>query len=430
MSSIEYSFSDTASIAASTVSSVESIESAGGEIPRYTNTKRVFTSEDRDAIIAHAAGATETLSKGDVTGFKYRLLEKLNAPSEIDTQSTQATQALANVVFHGEPRFRLVTMLFMKKLSGFLSESPVLRSNANNYVVVVKGGTAYHLIAQGSEQADKLPAGDFDVSIYINPYIPAFAFNSIHAQIKRTVLRAISDAKSRLDTTFFLHKGFPQAGNDWLTPQEVEAFKDAHIAECQAHGLVSPFESTDVRNAISGNSFMIINSDTMPETKVVRVEVPSFKFCERIPLRRTPVSASVNETIDFWSTNGTVHRRFELYRLKMNVGAPKVNVGTFVEEDGHVLLGIRPSYQKVHSDLIDVSIPLQGDHEGTMFWNNLMTARGMSVTMHFDINHIPVLVPSVQACINDLEMMLNVYECPEGKRGKREEKLQVLKSLL
>lgn len=424
MSSIE-SFSDTASVAASTVSSSGSADSR----------KRVFTREDRDAIIAHAAGATETLSKGDIAGFKYRLLDKLSAPSEIDTVSTQATQALANVVFGGEPRFRLVTMLFMKKLSHFLSESYVLRENAHNYVVVVKGGTAYHLLAHdmGSKQADKLPAGDFDVSIFINPYLPAFAFTSIHTEIKRNVLRAISDAKSRLDTTFFLHKAFPQIGEDWLAPQEVEAFKDAHIAECQAAGLVSPFESTDVRNAVSGNSFMIINSATMPETNVVRVEVPSFKFCERIPLRRTPVSASFNETIDFWSEKSgaaPVHRRFELYRLKMSVGAPKVNVGTFVEEDGHVLLGIRPSYQKVHSDLIDVSIPLQGDHEGTAFWNNLRASRGMALTMHFDINHIPVLLPSVQACIHDLEMMLSVYECPEGKRGKREEKLEVLRQLL
>lgn len=420
----------------SCANSVASFDSADFDARRH-----MFTGEDREIIIARAAAATESLSKGEIAGFKYNMLEKLNAPSDVDVNVAKATQALANTVYMYEPRFRLITMRFVHRLTRFMDECYFLRENKRHIKLVVKGSTAYHLLAndvaaasgapEAAELAAKLAPSDFDVTVYINPKLPTVLFNKIHAEAKRVVLRAISDAKSLLDRTFFLHKDYPFMGDEWLLPQEAEAFKGAHIAECRTLGLVSPFESTEVRNAISGNSFMIVDSTTMPGSKVVRVEVPSFKHCETIRLRRSPIIASANDTIDFYSSGG-IHRRFELIRLKMNVGEPVVKVSMRADDDDSVELGMRTMYHKVGSDLIDVSIPLQGDYESATFWDRhyAFAQRYQPVLVeHVDIHAISMYLPNVASCLHDLGMMLYVYECPDGKRAKREEKLHIFEAL-
>jgi hypothetical protein len=223
-----------------------------------------------------------------------------------------------------------------------------------------------------------------------------------------------------LDHMFFINKPINDAV---LSPELIDSFKkDFNIAMQNAASTVqgvfmSPFESDEVRNSVSKNSCVLVNSNSH-DNSIVRVEVPHYEKCERIPLRRSPIFASHNSTILFDRTklsgedgnnqyieHEKIEGQFDLYRLRFNCMFITTTEEDEIKED------------KITADFIDISIAHQNDFELIEFWNN-----ARSVNILEKNTGIWVVVPDITTCINDLYKMLNLYECPENKREKREAK--------
>lgn len=221
-----------------------------------------------------------------------------------------------------------------------------------------------------------------------------------------------------LDHMLFLNK--PLEGM-FIDEETITEFKAAYnealknITMSEGEEFVSPFVADEVRNYCSRHSFIITNS-VAQENKIVKVDVPHFKNCERIPLRRTPLFSSYNETIDFLRTdNETMPGHFDLYRLRFN--------NMYVERD--LATGDVVKEERVAADFIDVSIAAKNDTELIDFWNN-----GRCMTVLEPASRVWICVPDIPTCINDLYKMLYVYECPEGKKNKRMDKFNKLKELI
>jgi hypothetical protein len=176
--------------------------------------------------------------------------------------------------------------------------------------------------------------------------------------------------------------------------------------------IMSPFEG-EVYEACSKPSFVLTESKSHKEC-VVRVEVPHFEHCERIPLRPSPLICSFNETIDFMrdGESGDKIGKFNLYRLKFNV------LWGHLDEDGNI-----EEEERITADFIDVCVPAQDDAELLAFWES---GRCVSV-WDADVGFY-VCVPDRETCIEELERILYEYESVDSKREKRERKLTALKA--
>jgi hypothetical protein len=198
-----------------------------------------------------------------------------------------------------------------------------------------------------------------------------------------------------------------------LDDETIESFKEDYSNALKKIVLpnngefLSPFDSDEVRNSCSRNSCILTNSK-VDNDMIVRVEVPHYNRCERIPLRRTPLISSYNETIEFSRSadDKTLNGHFDLYRIRLN------NLYVEKDEDGKIIV-----QEKVTADLIDVSIVKQNDVELLDFWN-----KGRCLSVYDKYANIWLMVPDIISCIDDLYKMLNVYECPDSKKSKRQQK--------
>jgi hypothetical protein len=262
----------------------------------------------------------------------------------------------------------------------------------------------------------EFPFSDLDIIIYINPFLDAQTFDSLQATCNIVLLQTLSQYKRTIDHMLFLNR--PIEGQ-LFDAETIAAFKEdlnknfKNITLPDGAEFVSPFENEEVRNFCSRNSFLLVNS-AKKEDSVVKIEVPHFDRCERIPLRKTPLFCSHNKTIDFVRDNAESQGHFDLYRLRFNT--------KYIERDENGAVVVE---ERVAADFIDVSIASKDDAELLDFWK-----RGRCLNVFDPYAGVWLMMPDIQSCINDLYKMLYVYECPEGKKQKRLQKYNVLKSIL
>lgn len=375
-----------------------------------------WTPEDRNAFIESAVNSSE--SRGQKGPYHYSVLPKVSGTEQEDVRRSLVTEALAKTIYKTNPAYRQISLDFYKILYSKLSMNPYTSPYiGNDIVVLMKGGNAYAYVTQ-EEFPDDFPFSDLDIVVCINPYIEDTMFKKLESAVRVTVLQTISQYKRMLDHMLFLNK--PIEGTS-LDKQVLDSFKSELDAMMKNISLptgeiVSPFRSDAVRNYCSRNSFLIANSTK--ENSVVRVDVPHFDRCERIPLRKTPMFCSYNKTIDFVRDNNTAQGHFDLYRIRMNTMYVEKN------EEGNII-----KEERVPADFIDVSIASKNDAELIDFWN-----KGRCLSIYDRHASVWLITPDIQSCISDLYKMLNVYECPEGKKQKRQQKLnklmQIAKSAL
>ena len=172
--------------------------------------------------------------------------------------------------------------------------------------------------------------------------------------------------------------------------------------------FISPFENEVIRNSCSKNSFVIMDSVGHADS-VVRIEVPHFDKCECIPLRKTPLFCSYNETLEFKRDDNQSHiAKFNLYRLRM--------MTMFVDETRE---------EKIPADFVDITISSREDAELIDFWK-----RGRCVSIFERSMMAWVCIPDMYTCVNDLYKMLYVYNGPAQKKEKRLKKYEILKAFL
>jgi hypothetical protein len=315
---------------------------------------------------------------------------------------------------------------------------------------MVKGSNAYKMLLR--HVPHDIEYSDLDIIIFINPYLEDALFQQIKSSLVILVSQVLSRYKKDLDSTLFS----PEEVSDEsiLRRNFVKDFKSLYnsmLSEYtdEEHGrILSPFENNRVRNYCSKRSFVILNSSVRDE-HVVRVEVPHLSKCEFIPLRKTPLVLSHNQTIEFKrDVEGEHLAHFELIRLRMNNMFVPANVPveeTPQNEDGvsetmssvsnddvdvEVEVAERYDYKRcrtVPADFIDVSIPLKDDAELLDFWKSDGFRRCYEIYDKFV--GASIMIPNVNECIRDLSNILNVYTNSHMKVEKRQKRLDMFKLL-
>lgn len=379
--------------------------------------RQIWTSTDRDEWI-DAACASKAF-KGFRMGYHFQVLPKSQDVMD-DPKRNSMTEALATLIYKSDPKYRCLSLGFYNILMGKIVNNPFTAKFIwKDVMVVVKGSNAYALLLP------ELPFSDLDIMIYINPSLPDDLFKQLQNTLKITVMQTQSQFKKTLDHMFFLDMPDPAIKNMWMDDETIEQFKHDHIIAMRNIGAVSVFEGKEVRNHCSRHSFMLMDS-IMYNDKVVRIDVPHFEMCDRIPLRFTPIFCSYNNTINYEMEDGSA-RDFGLFRIKFNNMMVEerdevhLNIAYNNEGDVKIIIEQQTRDERVAADFIDVTIADKNDSELIDFW---ATGRCTSV---FDPNsHVWVVVPDMTTCAKDLYKMLHVYDCPESKRSKRQHKFEVL----
>ena len=384
-----------------------------------------WTSADRDSFIKKAVTESTEL-RGNKGSYWYNVMPKNTGFIEGDEDDKRAkvTESLANTIYNtpNHPRFRSLSLKVYEMILFKINTNPNLsRLDISNIMVILKGSNAYAMLVSmyTDEQIKKVfPWSDLDIMILINPNIPDEAFDRIKSVVHTIVVQTISQFKRTLDHMLFLDRHINDA---FLSKEEIEAFKKVFDKELDSRStdsekFISPFTSDSIRNTCSRNSFVIIDS-TGHENSVVRVEVPHFDKCECIPLRKTPLFCSYNDTLDFNRVGDesgcTATAKFSLYRMRMNT-----IVITSTEDDDI-------KEERCPADFIDITISAKEDCELVEFWKH-----GRCVMMWYEYINTWIAVPDMQTCVYDLHKMLHVYQCPANKVEKRKIKYDMMQKLL
>lgn len=389
-----------------------------------------WTPEQRNAFIREAVESKDMKGKSKHGPYYFNVYPRIDtACHDDDPKRAMVTDAFSSVIYNN-PEYRPLALNFYQVLIRKMMAHPLLQYHMNSdIVVVIKGSNAHLYLVPNSEV---VRPSDMDLSVCINPNLPESLFLEIKTQVEIIVKQSISQYKRTLDHMLFLHKKLDSA---FMTDDVIAKFqkdyamtlKDLQLPIKQeletedveqekkksaSHEFISPFESDEFRNECSRHSFFLTNS-TGHENSVVRVEVPHFERCERIPLRKTPLFCSFNETIDFIRDGIEMKGQFNLYRLRMN------NLIAHFDDDGKLL-----REEKVACDFIDVSVPNRDDAELRLFWN-----RGHCVSIYEESIGFWVTVPDPDTCIAELERILTQYDSQESKKEKREKKLEELRRM-
>ncbi len=402
---------------------------------------RVWTAMERDLFIEKA---THSLNRKGYDGsYEFTVLPKITVHAENeDDRRAKVTKVLMHTVF-SKPQYRIIAMKVYELLWAKIYANPFTRLHANkNIMVVLKGGTAYTFVVR-IEDADVFPFSDLDIVVAINPYLPRQLFEDLKAAVNIAVLQTISQYKRLLDHMFFLNKDIE---NPILGIKDIEEFKkdlSAALASLDDEGgmYVSPCDDIHARNRVSKNSFILADNKAQPDT-VVKVEVPHFESCDRIPLRKTPLFCSHNRSISFNRTPAADTNSvgcFDLYRMRWNVlyrrcdadvGSASDSASCHSDSDaGSTTTAAAPkplkAYEYITADFVDISILAQNDAELIDFWNH-----GKVMNVLDRALGSWVMIPDLVTMLRDLHKMLHVYECNESKRGKRQEKYNRLKKYI
>lgn len=375
-----------------------------------------WTPETRNAFIHDAIHSDK--HTGHRGPYSFKTFPKVNGNEAEDVRRSFVTEALAETIYKSNPAYRKLSLSFYETLFHKLSMHHLAGFHmGTNIMLLIKGSNAYAYVT-GESMPEEFNFSDLDIIIYINPNLDNATFTELQQACNIVLLQTISQYKRTVDHMLFLNRPIE---NQLFDAATIDAFKKdfsnnlKNITLPDGAEFISPFESDETRNYCSRNSFLLANSETKTDS-VVKVEVPHFDRCERIPLRKSPLFSSHNKTIDFVRDKATSQGQghFELYRLRFNT--------KYIERDeqGNVVVE-----ERVAADFIDVSIASKDDAELIDFWQ-----RGRCLNIFDRFSGVWITTPDIHTCISDLHKMLFVYECPEGKKPKRTQKYNILKSLL
>lgn len=392
----------------------------------------IWTPVTRNSFINEAVTSLNT--KGNKGPYHYNVYPKTegNINEDLDNRKSIMTDTLAKVIYNKNPKYKYLSLGFyytlIEKIRTNLNIGHRLWRDIN---IIIKGANAYMYL---TKDIQKFPCSDLDIMIYINPSLDDIEFNNIKQELKKLVLQTLSQYKRLLDNMFFINNtnAFKESEmykqTKLLSDELIQSFKDDYNKEVdklntkQNQLIISPFESDEIRNSCSRYSFILTNHQ---DTKnIVKIELPHFDRCENIPMKKTPFFCSYNETIEFMRDGQNLEGKFDLYRIRFN------NLFVEFNDEGKVA-----KEERIPADFIDVSISSKTDAELLDFYK---TARCEQILDH-DVCEWKILregqcehvncwlvMPNITSCINDLYKMLNVYECPENKRHKREIRYKAL----
>lgn len=378
-----------------------------------------WTAADRDAFIAEAVRSTE--NHGFRCGYKYNVYPKQEfAEDNEDERKVVLTSALSKVLF--SPENRIIPLSFYHMLDYKLFSHPMICNiYKRDVVLLLKGSNAYMYLGLADEYPDLFKFSDMDITIYIRPSLPKDQFDNIKRQVEIVIKQTISQYKRILDHFMFLNKFID---NLYFDENIINNFKfdlNKKFEELSDDNTkyYTPFVNEEIRNKSSRHSFLMTNS-LVNDNNIVKVDIPHYDRCDRIPLRKTPIYCSLNETLNFKrdSKKDQYVGKFNLFRIKLNAF-----VTTLVKDDEETTE--KEKSFKISLDFIDVSVPDYDDAELKYFWMHKKC-----INVYDDKVDMWVTIPDLEVCINELDRMLDTYDNPNHKREKRRSKLNAMKTIL
>lgn len=364
----------------------------------------VWSPHDRDTFVKEAIESEAT--SGSRGPYRYKAFPRLTELEEEDPKRTFVTKTLAETLWQGG--YKLIPLKFYSMFIQKLSLNPFTRRFSQQVVILIKGSNAYKYLL-GDDFANDFRFSDMDIVVQINPHLPTQLFNDLYAEVKVIISQTISQYKRLLDEAF-CYKPTSRASG-FFDPEMASAFKADYqkgLDKATEGTFSSPFATNEIRNKCSRHSFILVARET---DGIVKVDIPHFPFCERIPLKRTPIYVTDNNTLVFKRDGeGKIKGNFELYRVRIN------NLWSEGSSEG---------YSKVAADFIDISISCQDDAELLDFWDTQKY-----IKIYEPLIEAWISVPDITSCIRDLYKMLFVYECPESKREKRQKKYDILRKIV
>jgi hypothetical protein len=406
------------------------------------NTQSWSPKEREDWIEQALNSETDRIVHNGLTA-NMMIKQALNMGDNEDPRRNFVTSSLARTLYQGHPLIKRLSLCFYKSLMGKMEQNSflTLMHKRRNFVVMIKGSNAYKILLRHVEH--DIEYSDLDIIMFINPFLEDVLFEQIKSSLIVLVSQVMSRYKKDLDATLFAPDEI--AEECILRKHFVNDFKEGYKSilktyddtECR---ILTPFESTKVRNFCSKRSFVILDSKNKND-HVVRVEVPHLSKCEFIPLKKTPIVLSYNQTIEFdRDVEGKHLAKFDLIRLRLNnmfVPYEKEEADENVcdEESSNNSLSDDSeeefyNYKKckvVPADFIDVSIPHKSDAELLDFWQSEGYKRCYQIYDKFVGTNI--MIPNVNECIRDLSNILNVYTNSHMKVEKRQKRLDMFKQL-
>lgn len=376
----------------------------------YTAAPRNFwTAADARDFINFAK--TSPNDSGRKEPYMYKKMPKIvdfNAET-INPKKKIISDALANVFYKDNSVYRIIPLFFYESLRTRLSTDRNTQDHyGKNIILLIKGNTAYNIMTE-YKHTDVFKFSDLDIVVCVNPTLSDTDFNFINHSVHIITNQVISQFKRTFDHMFFgrtmeidnsfindeIKQGFISAYADMI--QEVNDTSDLNGR------FISPFDDAfEMRSLCSKNSFII--ADTNDEEKVVMCEIPHFYQCDRIPLKKTPLYASYNDTISFnraKEEGENIIGNFDLYKIKLN----------------HAFIPFtkdKQTMEKISADFIDISIPKKNDAELINYWE-----KNRTVAIIEKIANVWVYIPDIMYSINELTRMLDMYNSQENKREKR-----------
>jgi len=367
---------------------------------------KIWSSYDRNEFINEAINSLN--ENGYKNQYRYKTFPKTHGIDIYDVRRSALTDCLAKTIFNGShTAYRKISIEFYNNLIHKISTSIYTNQYlGRDLIVLQKGSNAYaYLIGEIDEE---FTFSDSDIMIYINPFLPSNVFNEIKANVKIIVMQTLSQYKRLLDCMFFMNLPIDnvlfdqEIINDFKKEYKFNLMKINFDDMPENAEILSPFECDEIRNFCSRNSCIILDSKVKNNT-VVMIDVPHYDKSERIPLRKSPLFCSVNETIDFSrDKNNLLPGHFDLFRMRFN--------NMYIEKKDNEII----CQERITSDFIDVSIAAQNDAELLDFWQ-----RGKCLYIYEKYVETWIMIPDITSCINDLYKMLTIYNCPDSKRIKR-----------
>lgn len=407
-----------------------------------------WTPVEREEWITEVVNSTEerNVRNGYMSNLMMKQSDSMNDVE--DPRRTFVTSCLAETLYGNHPLIKRLSLCFYKSLMLKIEQNAFLKLmyNRRNFVAMIKGSNAYKILLR--HVPHDIEHSDLDIVMFINPYLEDDLFEQIRSSLVILVSQVMSRYKKDLDATLFTFE--EKIEESILRKQFVNEFKESYRTLINSKNtekefkILTPFESKKVRNFCSKRSFIIVNSKSMEE-HVVRVEIPHMNKCEFIPLKKTPLVFSYNNTIEFdRDVEGRLKAKFDLLRLRLNnMLVPNDQKNDNNEEvfedidlvsiDGSVIEDSEDVYydykkcRVVPADFIDVSIPHKSDAELLDFWNSGGFKRCYEVYDRFIGSNI--MIPNVNECIRDLSNILNVYTSSHMKIEKRQKRLNMFKQL-
>lgn len=352
------------------------------------------TPEQRAELVSLAKNSDEM--HGTLHDCRYKVMEQQNGVVEVDILRQNLTNITGEMIYANKGQFAALSLAcyneLYKKLSWYGPE--IVK-------VFIKGGNAIAL------QCPLFDFSDLDIGIYINPSLNKNDFDEIYNDIAVICGQIISKHKQNIDRLFFRQR---ENAFVLLSDKDTDAFKECHKNRLNTEGYTSSFTE---RNAASSNSIFITGSDHYDD-KVVRIDMPHYENAERIPLEYTPIHCSINDTIFNMYEDGRISS-FDLFRIKW---------GNVIENDEN-------EYKKrIFADFIDISLLRQDDSELQDFFERGGFYQKSRLTSFVIWNGWKLTCASLEECIVNLHKSIYLFDCPEAKKHKKMETIELIEFYL